>query len=148
LGSDNTLARLNVEATLDSLGVIGQFVKDAAQSAGLDQKAAYSLRLAVDEIATNIVTHGYEEASLTGNIEVIREIRDDTLVITLEDSGIPFDPRTMDMPTEEDLSTPLADRAIGGLGIYLTVQGVDRFDYLRVNDRNRNIFEVKRNKAN
>ncbi|MCE5199224.1 MAG: ATP-binding protein [Armatimonadota bacterium] len=140
--------RLNVAANLDSLGAIGQFIKDAAECAGLDKRAAYNLRLAVDEIATNIVMHGYEEASLNGNIEVSKEIREDALIITLEDSGVAFDPRTMNMPTEEDLSVPLEDRAIGGLGIYLTVNGVDRFDYERVNNHNRNIFEVKRNTIN
>jgi len=141
---DNPLTRLNVTANLDSLSIIGQFIVDAAECAGLDKRKTYNLRLAVDEIATNIIMHGHEEAGLTGDIEISKEIHDDALIITLEDSGIAFDPRTMDMPTEEDLSTPLEDRAIGGLGIYLTINGVDRFDYERVNNHNRNIFEVKR----
>ena len=35
------------------------------------------------------------------------------------------------------------ERQIGGLGIYLAVRGVDRFDYRREDDRNVNIFAVK-----
>lgn len=57
---------LIVSGTLDSLGAIAQYVMAAAAAAGLDKKTSYNLRLAVDEIATNIVTHGYEEAAREG----------------------------------------------------------------------------------
>jgi anti-sigma regulatory factor (Ser/Thr protein kinase) len=38
----------------------------------------------------------------------------------------------------------LAERPIGGLGIFLAMENVDRFDYEFVGGRNRNIFFVKR----
>jgi anti-sigma regulatory factor (Ser/Thr protein kinase) len=44
-----------VPATLDSLGPIADYVMAAAAAAGLDRRASYRLRLAVDEIATNIM---------------------------------------------------------------------------------------------
>ena len=49
---------LTVGATLESLSAIGAFIRDAAAEAGLDSRAAYRLRLAVDEMATNIIVHG------------------------------------------------------------------------------------------
>jgi len=39
------------------LGKIAQYVSAAAMAATLDKKASYRLRLAVDEIATNIIVH-------------------------------------------------------------------------------------------
>ena len=53
---------LTVSGTLDSLKTIAAYVLSAAENAGLEKKPAYKLRLAVDEIATNIIVHGYEEA--------------------------------------------------------------------------------------
>lgn len=138
------MERLIVPATLDALSVIGQYVKTAAAEAGLDKSAAYALRLAIDEIATNIILYGYERAQLQGELAVDGELTDAALTITLEDTGIAFDPRAQTLPDEEDLTKPLEERAIGGLGIYLAFRGVDHFDYQRVDERNRNIFVMWR----
>ena len=46
------------------------------------------------------------------------------------------------MPTALDLDQPLEERDLGGLGIFLALQGVDRFDYQRCDDRNRNILAM------
>jgi len=71
------------------------------------------------------------------------EVSGRSLVVTLEDWGQPFDPRTRKLPGEEELSRPLEEREPGGLGILLAIQGVDRFDYRRVGDRNETVFEVR-----
>jgi len=131
---------LKLPGTLDSLGAITQYVMEAAKTAGLEKKAAYKLRLAVDEIATNIITHGYEEAGLTGDILCQAEIKPERLTIILEDWGTPYDPTQNPDPEITDL--PLEDRPMGGLGVYLALDGVDEFHYEWVNNRNRNIFVV------
>jgi serine/threonine-protein kinase RsbW len=133
---------LNIPAQLDSLGAIREYVTRAAGAAGIDKKAAYRLALAVDEIATNIITHGYDEAGLAGDIRITAEMDDDTLTVSLEDTAIPYDPLREPEPT--NLHTPLEERKIGGLGIFLTTQGVDRFDYEWVDGKNRNIFVMNR----
>jgi anti-sigma regulatory factor (Ser/Thr protein kinase) len=127
---------------LDSLSAIGQYVNAAALAAGLEKKAAYRLRLAVDEIATNIIIHGYEETGISGDVLVLSGMDKDALTITLEDTSAPFDPRNMGRP--DHIDKPVHERPIGGLGVYLTIQNVDKFDYEYVNNHNRNIFIVKR----
>ena len=52
------MGELRVVATLEALGAIGAFVMDAAREAGRPARAANRLRLAVDELATNVVVHG------------------------------------------------------------------------------------------
>ncbi len=133
---------LHVPGTLDSLSAIAQYIMKAAQEAGLEKKAAYKLRLGVDEIATNIVTHGYEESGREGSITCCAKISPETLTVTLEDTGIPYDPTTR--PELEILDTPLEERPMGGLGVYLALDGVDEFKYERSGDYNRNIFIVNR----
>ena len=126
--------------TLDSLGLIRDYVKAAATMAGLDKKRTYDLCLAVDEIATNIILHGYEDAGISGEVVVQAKMDGPTLTITLEDEGKSFNPLEKTTPTEEDLTRPLEERPIGGLGLFLAIKGVDEFKYERIHGRNRNIF--------
>lgn len=134
--------RLTVPGTLDSLADIGAYVGQAAASAGLDKRAAYKLRLAVDEIATNIVVHGYDEAGVQGTIDVWAEVESQDLRLIMEDHAAPFDPREAAPPVGMDL--PLDQRPIGGLGVYLALNGVDELQYQRIDDRNRNTFVMHR----
>ncbi|PDV97751.1 ATP-binding protein [Candidatus Chloroploca asiatica] len=133
---------LTVPADLDSLDAVGKYVVEAASQAGLDRKAAYRLRLAVDEIMTNIINYGHTEVGLTGDVIVRAAIEADTLTIILEDRARPFDPR--ERPEPEDLDRPLEERNIGGLGVYLALKGVDHFNYEYVDQMNRNIFVMYR----
>lgn len=136
------MVKQNVVADLAALPALRQQVEQAGRAAGLEESACYRLMLAVDEIATNIVTHGYAEAGLTGDIALTIERTDRHLLVILEDRGIAYDPRTRSMPTALDLDQPLEERDLGGLGIFLALQGVDRFDYQRHDDRNCNILEM------
>jgi len=115
--------------TLDALEPIRKYVEHVAQSAGLDHKATYKLCLAVDEIATNVVIHGYEEAGLNGDLTIGALVENDNLVIQLEDHGKPYDPNFHSLPDPEDLAQQLESREIGGLGIYLALDGVDDIQY-------------------
>jgi anti-sigma regulatory factor (Ser/Thr protein kinase) len=53
------MSTLQVPATLDSLAPLAAAVLTAARAAGLGRQAAYRLRLAVDELAANVITYGY-----------------------------------------------------------------------------------------
>ncbi len=135
---------LTVPATLEDLETLADFVIQAAREAGLEKKPAYRLRLAVDEIATNIVTHGYQEMGLTGDISIYADMDEQTLTITLEDTAVPYNPLEEEEVTLEELHKPLEQRELGGLGIFLTLRGVDRFTYERMGNVNRNLFTMRR----
>jgi anti-sigma regulatory factor (Ser/Thr protein kinase) len=136
------MRKLSVPAALESLEKIGAYVVRAAAEAGLDARGAYNLRLAVDEIATNIISYGYG-AGEGGDLTLKVELTPASLTIVLEDRGIPFDPLAREAVNEEDLALPLEERQIGGLGIYLVLKGVDAFRYEYGDGVNRNIFEMK-----
>lgn len=111
--------------TLDSLAPVRAYVAEAARAAGLDSGKTYNLCLAVDEIATNIVLHGYEEAGLKGDIivEVLQE--PGQLIIRLLDHGRAYDPDKVPQP---DWGNPLKQQT-GGWGVFLSKMGVDQFGY-------------------
>ena len=129
---------LSVPGRLDSLHAIGEYVLAAAARAGLESRAAYRLRLAVDEIATNAVLHGYRPAAYQGDLLVTAEFDKTKLTITLEDSSPAYDP--LRTPPPEDLDREPQERSDGGLGIFLALGGVDEFKHQWVNKKNRNIF--------
>lgn len=126
----------------DSLSTLRKYVVEAATQAGLETKLANRLRLAVDEVAANIIMYGYAESPQPGVIDVHADVEDDRLTITLEDTGVPYDPTQRKMP--DNFDDPLETREIGGLGIYLAIRNVDEFSYRRVENRNINQFVMKR----
>lgn len=134
---------LEIPAVIASLGTIAHFVQDVAAEAGLDQMVAYRLRLAVDEIATNIITYGYGGTGATEVITTKVRITDAQVIIELIDHGLAFDPLTQS-PDPDELTKPLQERRIGGLGIFLAKSSVDDFRYERVKDTNHNIFVINR----
>jgi anti-sigma regulatory factor (Ser/Thr protein kinase) len=128
-----------VPATLDSLGPIADYVMAAAAAAGLDRRASYRLRLAVDEIATNIIVHGYANAGRQGVLGLRADIDDRALTIAIDDTGVTYDPRQAPIP---DINLPIEQRPVGGLGVYLAMRSVDEFFYEQLGDRNRTIFKM------
>lgn len=127
---------------LDALEQVADYVHAAAAEAGFDQKTAYRLHLAVDEVATNTVTHAYEEKGIEGNLYLEAEITAQELRLHLEDDGIAYDPTQKSDPS--DLDRPLEERKVGGLGIFLAKRNVDALLYERRGARNRMTFVLRR----
>ena len=135
---------LTVPGELSSLKAIRDYVMAASSEAGLDRLMTNRLRLAVDEIVTNSIVHGYDEAGLEGDVLIRAAIDDERLTVVVEDEGAFYDPTQHDMPSSDELGAPLDTREIGGLGIYLAVNSIDEFRFEREGTRNRNIFVVYR----
>ncbi len=137
----STLPPLVVPGDVSSLTAIAEYVVEAGKAAGLSRNAVYRLRLAVDEIATNIVVHGYQAHGEAGSLIISADIDPKALTICIEDSARPYDPRGA---LEGGLEpAPLDERGEGGLGLYLAARSVDTLDYERVAGRNRNWLEMR-----
>lgn len=136
------LEPLTVRGEPDNLSQLMDYVAWAAAASGLDEAATYRLSLAVDEIATNVVLHGYADYNRQGDLTIWAETNDEQLIICLEDTGHPFDPRQV--PRPDDLDRPLEERRDGGLGIFLALWGVDGFTYHRHGEKNQSVFVMAR----
>ncbi|MAT38376.1 MAG: anti-sigma regulatory factor [Ectothiorhodospiraceae bacterium] len=133
---------LTVPGTLEALDEIGEFVMDFGQGAGLEKKKIYRLRLAVDEISTNVILHGYKEAGIDGKLTFEAEETGEDITIRLFDTGVEYDPNEKANP--ESLNKPLEERPIGGLGVFLSIQSVDKFLYERKDGKNIHTFVVRK----
>jgi serine/threonine-protein kinase RsbW len=125
----------------ESLGKISRFVKQAAQDTGLDETEIYSVELAVDEAASNIIEHAYGEENV-GHIDCTCIIESDGLTIILRDNGNPFDP---DAVPDVDTQLPLEQRSPGGAGVFLMRKVMDMVQFEFRPDGN--VLTMKKNKA-
>jgi anti-sigma regulatory factor (Ser/Thr protein kinase) len=126
-------------ATLDSLAPLRAYVTEAGRAAGLDSVKIYNLCLAVDEIATNIVLHGYEKMDLKGDIAIEALQERGQLIIRVLDHGRSYEP---DQVLNPDLKNPLNQQG-GGWGLFLSKTGVDQFDYTPSESGNLHLFAVR-----
>jgi len=115
---------LRIHAELAELAGVRQFIRDVAADAGAPVECLEDLVQAVDEAATNVITHGYEGAP--GWIDVSATAEGDDLVIRVEDDAPPFDPTTRPEP---DLTIPPLERRPGGMGVHLIRAATDSMTY-------------------
>lgn len=111
---------------------------DYLGAAGVDARATHHVALVIDEMLTNVASHGEAPG---GTVRVQIEILPDRVKAEILDPGLPFDPRTAPEP---DLETDVENRAIGGVGLLLVRTMTCELDYERSGDRNRTRFAVPR----
>lgn len=111
---------LYVAAELKNLSQIRDFVETAGLALGVEPEVIPNVQLAVDEVAVNVMLHGYQGQGGRLEIELERAERD--LIVRLRDEAPPFNPLTVPPP---DLTLPLENRPIGGLGVHLVRRTMD-----------------------
>jgi len=118
------MADLYIDAQVENLADLRRFVREEAAALGAGEETICDLELAVDEAACNIICHGYDRRG--GIVQIAVERDGDSLIIRLRDQAPPFDPTRHPLP---DVTLPLEQRKLGGLGIFLILKSVDRVTY-------------------
>lgn len=127
------------EAHIKSLEKIGDFLVRNLDSDSLSKTVFFDLKLAIEEIFTNIVKYGLQDQQVA-KITITLQVDDEAVHVEICDSGIAFNPLNAAAP---DFYIPLEERKLGGMGIFLVKQLMDNVSYRR--DENRNILTIKKN---
>ena len=131
------LLELTVRAELDSIAVVSERFEAFAQEHGLDDMVRRQVLLVLDDMLNNVASYAYLEVPThpdePNQIEVKAELTPARLILTISDSGVPFNPFGMNAP---DIQASLDERDIGGLGIHLVKTVMDEVDYSRRAGRN------------
>ena len=98
----------------------------------LSPEIAYAVNLSIDEILTNTISYGYQDDE-PHRIEIVVRLEAESLVVVIVDDSAPFD---LSATPEADLDASLEEREIGGLGLFLVHQMMDKVEYERVDGRN------------
>ena len=117
---------LTVPGRIADLPVVLDFVETACAGAGVRAELWFDLQLAVEEACANVIEHAY--GGKGGDLIITFIARDRDVVLTVLDHGQPFAPEQVVVP---DMSLPLTQRRIGGLGLHLMYQLMDevQFDF-------------------
>jgi serine/threonine-protein kinase RsbW len=116
---------ITLPASLLSLDQVTRYVSSLAEQGGLTLDASYRLRLATEEIITNVIVHGYNAGP--GTISVLGGVDSGRVWVRVADQAPRFDPRTV--PSGPQPGSPVQRMRLGGLGIYLARKAVDEFCY-------------------
>ena len=119
------MMELTVEAKLDNLEQVLQFVDSRLEEADCPMGMQMKVDVAVEEIFVNIASYAYMPASGPATIRIA--------VITFIDHGVPYDPLAKDDP---DVTLSITEREIGGLGIFMVKKSMDDMVYEYQNGQN------------
>ena len=126
--------RMVVQPTLEtSLPRVAAFVERFAETEGFDPMELYRINLALDELFTNTIEHGFPGRESEADISIAMRREGETIVVRYEDNGPAFNPLEA---TEQDTELDLLERPIGGLGLQLIASTFDAVNYERIDDRN------------
>jgi len=130
--------------TLENLPRFLGFIESVCASIDADDDTKYALRLAVEEVCTNLIVHGYRNRP-AGPIEVVAHDEADRVTLVIHDRSPPFDPKNAPAP---DLISDAEHRRIGGLGWHLVKKMVDEIRYVPGTPSGNVLTLVKRKSAN
>jgi anti-sigma regulatory factor (Ser/Thr protein kinase) len=94
----------------------------------LDAAVRGELQVALEEVALNVITHGYGEGGTVKEFSVTLGADADFVTAIIEDEASAFDPTRR---AEADVSLPPEQRPIGGLGVHLVRNLVESMHYER-----------------
>ena len=123
---------VSLPAKLSAVRGLAEMVEEFGDVNSLSPNKVYMINLALEELITNTVSYGLDGVA-DPEIGIGMHVRDGVLAVTVVDNGHPFDP-TQD--TNPDLSSPIEDRPIGGLGLHLVKVFANRIAYEYAEGRN------------
>lgn len=133
------MEKLTIDAKIENLPAVTQFVTDALESRNCSLKIIMQIELVIEEIFVNIANYAYKNNS--GIATVCRNFEDNPAALNLifMDSGEKYNPLQHEDP---DINLSAEDREIGGLGIFLVKKNVDEISYKY--EDGQNILSVKK----
>lgn len=137
MNSEQHISLPNDVATVPRLA---EFIDQVCEAAGLDMGTTLQLNLAAEEAVVNVMNYAYPPGT-EGKVEISALIGGGKLLLSIKDSGAPFDPTAK---AEVDTTLTAEERPIGGLGIHLVRQIMDSIAYERTADGH-NILRLTKN---
>jgi serine/threonine-protein kinase RsbW len=116
---------LAVDANLDNLQKVRQYIEQASNRLGVSPEVLGDLLLVVDEAVTNVIIHGYGDSE--GVVKLHMEAEGDSVIISIRDQAKDFDASMVNAPK---LDTALKDRPFGVMGIFLIRKMTDEVEFL------------------
>jgi anti-sigma regulatory factor (Ser/Thr protein kinase) len=117
---------------------LGLWIDEVSDTLGVSKSVSFGLHLCFEEAVSNVIRHAYPNTPnghpSRGDIRVELRTEGPTLLATIEDNGVAFDPTAAADPVQPN---SVDEANIGGLGIHLIRQFTTAVHYARVEGANR-----------
>ncbi len=137
------MKELTVEAAVENIEVVTDFVNGELEKLDCPLKAQTQIDIAIDELFGNIARYAYTPDIGKATVQFAVEENPLEVTITFIDNGVPFNPLESPNP---DVHLSAEERPTGGLGIFLVKKSMNLVEYKYENGQN--ILRIKKNIGN
>ena len=107
-------------------------INSFTQKNNLHNELQLDILLVIEELVANIISYAFDD-NAEHKIIIRLAVNNKTLTVEIADEGRAFNP--LDYPTP-DISKPLEQREVGGLGIFFVKELMDSVEYERKENKN------------
>ena len=123
---------LTIVNRIEELRRLAALVEEFGAGENWPPDLVFQVNLVIEEVAINVINYGHDGGLHEIEIALTSEL--DALTIEVIDDGRAFDP-TEDAKVP-DVTLPMEERPVGGLGVYLVRTMMDEMRYRREEGRN------------
>ena len=123
---------LLIKNHLSELEKVGQFIEEIGDELGLSMEMIMNLNLVMEEMVVNVIDYAYPEGK-EADIELLAKSDGMELTFVLSDQGREFDPTAKE---DSDMSENPAERQLGGMGIFIVKNIMNKVTYQRLDGKN------------
>ena len=123
---------LRIKNQTAELEKVNHFIEEISEELGLSMELTMNLNLVMEEMVVNVISYAYSEGT-DAEIELLAMSDGKELTLVLSDQGREFDPTMMET---SDMSVNPAEREIGGMGIFIVKNIMNKVTYQRLEGKN------------
>ena len=124
--------KLVLKNEISEINKLAIFIEELGEELNLAPDLVFNLNLVLEEAVSNVILYAYPKEKHQ-EISLSAKKIDNNLVFVLTDSGKEFDPT---QAPEADVTLSAEERQIGGLGIFLIRQIMNKVEYQRIDGKN------------
>ena len=121
-----------IKNKVSELEKVAQFIEEIGEELGLSMELQMNLNLVMEEMVTNVIFYAYPQDE-EADIELLAKSDGKELTFVLSDQGKEFDPTAKE---DNDLSVNPAERELGGMGIFIVKNIMNKVTYQRMEGKN------------
>ena len=111
--------------SMEKVVTVSQKVEQFCLEHGIDKRRASLSGLAMEEMAGNVIDHGFEEDGKSHSVDIRVALKDDDVILRIKDDCVPFDP-----VEREDIVDP--DDITKNIGIRMVHAISKKFEYQNI----------------
>lgn len=128
---------LSIQPRVSALSGIAELIEQFGEQNGIPDGIIYMVSLWVDELTTNYVRYAAHRVRRP-RLHLKLQLYPRVVRVQIDDTGPPFDPRHVEFL---DMQSRAEESDVGGIGIHLVREHVDRLTYTVIGQHNRIVLE-------